>query len=207
MAHDMCWDPHGQAIIGRAVKAGFGVTEVEDELKPSWGASRFDSRNSGAPWLPSGSARPPAPAARILQRTETEEELRRINNRRELYEAKKQLHEQEVQDAARTNNYTEVREHDRVASVRVPKAPAAPPNVLAVLRDVLPLPAVRQAQQLATHPGACLEEHVAQSGSLVAAARQAQKARLTPHSGQNENQAMVGQSEVATRKMESSTAE
>ena len=94
-----------------------------------------------------------------------------------------------------------------MASVRVPKAPAAPPNVLAVLRDVLPLPAVRQAQQLATHPGACLEEHVVQSGSLVAAARQAQKARLTPHSGQNENQAMVGQSEVATQKMESSTAE
>ena len=139
MAHDTCWDPHGQAIIGRAVKAGFDVTEVEDELKPSWGASRFDSRNSGVPWLPSGSARPPAPAARILQRTETEEELRRINNRRELYEAKKQLNEQEVQDAARTNNYTEVREHDRVASVRVPKAPAAPPNVLAVLRDVPPL--------------------------------------------------------------------
>ena len=52
-----------------------------------------------------------------------------------------------------------------------------------------------------------MEEHVAQSGSLVAAARQAQKARLTPHSGQNENQDMVGQSEVATQKMESSTAE
>ena len=113
-----------------------------------------------------------------------------------------------MQDAAR-NNHTEAREHSMVASVRVPQAPAAPPNVLTVLRDVLPLPAARQAE-LATHPGARIREPIEVSETLVHLARVAQQARLTPPSGQNEKQkgqAMVGKSEVATQKMESSTAE
>ena len=148
MAHDTCWDPQGQAFISKVEKAGFDPAEVEDEVRSPW-ASRYDSR-SGAPWPPSGSVRPP-PATRVLQRNDTEEELRRIKNRQELYEARRQLHEQDVQDATR-NNQTEAREHSIVASVRVPQAPAAPPSVLTVLRDVLPLPAAREAE-LATHPG------------------------------------------------------
>ena len=149
------------------------------------------------------------PAARFLHRADTEEELRHIKMRTELYTSRKLLAEQEVQDANR-NNHSEVREHARVGSVRYPATPAVPPSVLAVLQDVLPVLATRQAhQQLATPAGTVLEEHVAQSEVevLVALARRAQQERLTPHSGQNENQAMVGQSEVATRKMESSTAE
>ena len=196
-AHTTCWHPHGETIIAKAVLAGFDPTEVEDEVKSPW-ASRHDSR-SGAPWPPSGSSgRPPAP--RVLQRTDTEEELRRLKNRQELYGLRKQLHEQEVQDAARNQNRTEAREQSMAASIRLPQAPAAPPSVLAVLRDTLPLPAVRQAQS-ATHLGARLGEPIEASESLVNQARLAQQARLTPPSGQNESQegqAMVGKSEVAT---------
>ena len=155
-------------------------------------------------------ARPPV--ARVLQRTDTEEELRRIKNRQELYNARKQLAEQEVQDANR-NNHSEVREQARVGSVRFPPAAVIPQSVLAVLHDVLPVSATRQAlqahQQSATPPGTVLEEHVAQSDveMRIALARRAQLERLTPRSGPTDNQAMVGQSEMATRKMESSTAE
>jgi hypothetical protein len=150
--------------------------------------------------------------ARVLQRSETEEELRRIKNRQELYNARKQLHEQEVQDANR-NNHSEVREQARVGSVRFPPAAVIPQSVLAVLQDVLPVLATRQTlqahQQSATPPGTVLEEHVAQSDveMRIALARRAQLERLTPRSGPTDNQAMVGQSEMATRKMESSTAE
>ena len=146
---------------------------------------------------------------RPAQRTDTEEELRRLRNRQELYGLRKQLHEQEVQDAARNQNRTEAREQSMAASIRLPQAPAAPPNVLAVLRDTLPLPAVRQAQS-ATHLGARLGEPIEASESLVNFARLAQQARLTPLSGQNESQekqAMVGKSEVTTQKEESSMAE
>ena len=50
-------------------------------------------------------ARPPV--ARVLQRADTEEELRHIRIRTELYTARKLLAEQEVQDANR-NNHSEV---------------------------------------------------------------------------------------------------
>ena len=145
---------------------------------------------------------------RSLQRTDTEEELKRIRNRQELYEARKQLHEQEVQDAAR--NRTEVTEHTMAlaASVRFPKAPAAPPNVLMAVQNHLPLAALRQAL-----PAAHGEGHIEVSESLAALAWQDQHARLTPPSGQGpaltplsgQGQATVGVSEVATQKMESST--
>ena len=155
LAHTSCWDPHGQAIIAKAVQAGFDPGEVEDELRSPW-SSRYDSR-SGAAWPPNGTGRPPVAgptgtgsATRSLQRTDTEEELKRIRNRQELYEARKQLHEQEVQDAAR--NHTEVTEHTMAleASVRFPKAPVAPPNVLMAVQSHLPLAALRQALPAST---------------------------------------------------------
>ena len=211
VAQNTCWDPQGTQLIAMATKFGFDCTEVEDELRASWSpTARNDSRNGGgAPLLASG-VRPPA--ARFLHRADTEEELRHIKMRTELYTSRKLLAEQEVQDANR-NNHSEVREQVRVGSVRFPPAAVIPQSVLAVLQDVLPVLATRQAlqahQQLATPPGTVLEEHVAQSDveMRIALARRAQLERLTPRSGPTDNQAMVGQSEMATRKMESSTAE
>ena len=205
------WDPQGTQLIAMATRFRFDCTEVEDELRASWSpTARNDSRNGGgAPLLASG-VRPPA--ARFLHRADTEEELRHIKMRTELYTSRKLLAEQEVQDANR-NNHSEVREHARVGSVRYPPAPVVPPSVLAVLQGVQPVLATRQAlqahQQSATPPGTVLEEHVAQSDveMRIALARRAQLERLTPRSGPTDNQAMVGQSEMATRKMESSTAE
>jgi hypothetical protein len=212
VAQETCWDPQGTQLIAMATKFGFDCTEVEDELlRASWSpTARNDSRNGGgAPLLASG-VRPPV--ARFLHRADTEEELRHIKMRTELYTSRKLLAEQEVQDANR-NNHSEVREQARVGSVRFPPAAVIPQSVLAVLQDVLPVLATRQAlqahQQLATPPGTVLEEHVAQSDveMRIALARRAQLERLTPRSGPTDNQAMVGQSEMATRKMESSTAE
>lgn len=182
MAQSNCWDPHGDTIIRSAIKVGFDPTEVEDDSRNQL-PSRFDSRG-GTPWSfggsASGSTRPPI-LPRVLHRTDTEEELRRIRNRQELYQARRQLHEAEVQDA----NRTATDEHTMAANIRVPKAPAAPDGVLAVLQDLLPLAAVRQAQMV-MRPGSHSE--VEASKSLVSLARQAQQARLTPSSGQEESE-------------------
>ena len=180
LASHTCWETHGESIIQEAVQVGFDPPEVEDELRSSW-SSRCDSRR-GAPCSQSPGARPPA--ARTLQRNDTQEELRRIQIRQELHEARKQLHEQEMHDA--TLHHTEVRERAMVARITVPKAPAVPPNVLQVLQGILPLRAVRQAQ-LTMHPGAVPAEHFDASDTLVSLARLAQQARLTPPSGQNES--------------------
>ena len=92
VAQNTCWDPQGAELIAMATKLGFDSSQVEDELRASWSpTARGDSRNGGGAQLLTSGARPPV--ARVLQRCETEEELRRIKIRQELYNARKQLHE------------------------------------------------------------------------------------------------------------------
>ena len=131
----------------------------------------------------------------------------------EIYEAKARLHEQEVHDAARhhAQNHSEAREHSTAANIRIPPLPVAPANIRSAIQNTLPRAAVLQAESVIlplARAGQPIPSEA--SAALVDSARRAQQARLTPHSGQNESQqgqAMVGLSDVATQKMESSMAE
>ena len=139
-----------------------------------------------------------ATTPRVLQRADTEAELRRIKNRRDLREAKKELRAQEVRDASLNS------EHAMAASsIRIPAPPTAPPNALVVVQR-LPFLAARQAL-LATGSGSGGEGGLEASESLVIAARLAQQARLSPLPGPG--QVMVGTREAPTLKSESSLAE
>ena len=195
MVRKTCLDPRGGTIITMAVEAGFDLVEVEDD----------EARGHGIESRP-----------RTLLRMDTEEELRRVKLRREVLTLKKQLHEQEVEDDARSRcEVSEVSTYNLGVSIRVPKAPRVD-STQRVLWDVLPpaalqrargshfeelteasISSTRQAEQAhltppsghgETHP----ESHSGSLESLVSTARQAQRVHLAPQGGPGEKERSQG---------------
>ena len=144
-----------------AMEEGFDPMDVGDDEGSSYGPRRFDSRVP-VPWA--SSIRPPAP--RTLRRTDTEEELRRIRMKQELYSLRKKLHEEEAEEAARSRcEVSEASKHNLGVSTRDPKAPGGFEST--------------STAQGATQRGAHFEELTEAS---ISSTQQAEQAHLTPPS-------------------------